>query len=168
MGYDPNVRAAMALGRMMPQLRKSHPGLKALIAGARPDYQVKRLNGRDGITVSGWMDDIREAYWSSKINIAPIFSGSGLQNKILEAMACGIPCIASTVVSGSIDGKPGIDLLTANSEEEFCDSILQLLKSEERSNLLAENGIELVKKRYNWKTFSEKLDNVIRQSTGKI
>jgi len=166
MGYDPNVKAALLIGRMMPELRKQHPGLTVLIAGARPDKRVKAMDGTHGITVSGWMDDIRDAYWSSRINIAPIFSGSGLQNKILEAMACGIPCIASSVVAGSIDGKQGKDLLTAASLREFKERITEVLNSEKLANNLAQNGIELVRSKYNWDTFSKKLDGIIRNTAG--
>ncbi len=166
MGYDPNVKAALLIGQMMPELRKRHPEITVLIAGARPDKRVQALDGKHGITVSGWMDDIRDAYWSSRINIAPIFSGSGLQNKILEAMACGIPCIASSVVAGSIDGKPAKDLLIAGSLEEFKERITEVLNSEKLANNLAQNGIELVRNNYNWDTFSKKLDGIITNTAG--
>ena len=166
MGYDPNVKAALLIGRMMPELRKQHPELTVLIAGARPEKSVQALDGNNGITVSGWMDDIRDAYWSSRINIAPIFSGSGLQNKILEAMACGIPCIASSVVAGSIDGKSGKDFLTAGSEEEFRGRITEVMSSKKLAINLAENGIGLVRNKYNWDTFSKKLEEIISKTAG--
>ncbi|TVR82375.1 MAG: glycosyltransferase [Saprospirales bacterium] len=164
MGYDPNIKAAVLIGKWASQLKAKFPGIKILIAGARPHPIVKGLHGKNGIVVSGWMDDIREAYWDSSINIAPIFSGSGLQNKILEAMACGLPTITTSVVGNSLRGETGKHFLIAETEEEFLKTIEGLMKNQQKMEKLARNALELVRNEYNWAEFSDQLFQIINRT----
>lgn len=167
MGYAPNIRAAHFLFSLAPVLISKIPGLKIMIAGARPHTSIKKMNGQYGIAVSGWMDDIRKAYWDSVIKIAPIFTGSGLQNKMLEAMACGIPCITTEVVGSSVGGVAGKHYLIASGKEEFVSQIVDLLEDSEKRSELSKNGLELIKEKFHWSFFSRKLETLLVESAGE-
>ena len=102
MSYPPNINAVVYIAeQIMPIIIKQIPNVKFLIAGATPTNDVKNLQS-DNIHVTGWLDDIRDAYNESKVFLAPLQIGTGLQNKLLEAMAMKIPCITSSLANNAI------------------------------------------------------------------
>jgi len=101
MSYAPNVAAVTFLAEeVMPHLTN----VNLLIAGASPSKEVLKL-ASSNISVTGWVEDIREAYANAKIFVAPLFIGTGLQNKLLEAMAMELPCITTELVNNSLKAK---------------------------------------------------------------
>lgn len=150
MAYPPNVDAAVFLVRdIMPVVWKKVPQAKVLIAGASPVAEVKSLAG-ENVRISGWMDDIRDAYASSRIFIAPMRIGTGMQNKLLEAMAMRLPCITTPHANKPLRTKHGENLLTGEGAGELADHILLLMKDKDLSSRLAVSGNEFVKERYSW------------------
>ncbi|MCK4639192.1 MAG: glycosyltransferase, partial [Bacteroidales bacterium] len=90
MGYPPNVNGVEFLVKqILPIVRRNKPEIKVLIAGANPDRKVIAVKSKN-IHVTGWVEDIRECYAKARIFIAPMQIGTGLQNKLLEAMAMKI------------------------------------------------------------------------------
>jgi len=161
MGYYPNVQAVTFLGKkIIPKLLLKNQKLKLLIAGARPDPSVKNLANKN-IVVSGWVDDIRTAYASAKIFIAPIFFGRGQQNKILEAMAMGIPCITSDQVNKAIGAHPGESILIANDAESCQEQISLLLENAELRNKLSENALHFIQNNFSWEKYGEQLEHIL-------
>ena len=150
MSYPPNVNAATFLvQQIMPLLWEKNDQINAVIAGANPTRKVKLL-ASSKIQVTGWLEDIREAYASSKIFVAPMQIGSGLQNKLLEAMAMGIPCITSQLANNALKAKDNESILIANTAEEFSNAILALLNDHEKREAIAAAGNTYVKRRFNW------------------
>ncbi len=129
MGYEPNIYAVnYLLNDLLPLFS---PDLQILIAGARPPSQLKSREN-DQITVSGWMEDIRDAYNQSKIFLAPIRDGIGQQNKILEAMAMQVPCIVSQEVADGLDiPNVGEFLFIARTKNEYLKYIEEVLANPE-------------------------------------
>ncbi len=151
MGYFPNVRAVTYMvRRVMPLLWKKAPGLRLLIAGARPNAEVRRLAQDKRIEVSGWIEDIREAYAKGKVFVAPLFTGSGQQNKILEAMSMEMPCITTPLVNNAIGAEENREILLAGTEKEFEKKILDLLDREEFRKKIGREARNFVKSRYTW------------------
>ncbi|MFM7731015.1 MAG: glycosyltransferase, partial [Flavobacteriales bacterium] len=94
MGYMPNIMAAERLVlRIVPLVRQVFPEVRVLIAGAEPSPRVQRLTSAN-VEVTGWVEDIRNAYQRARIFIAPMEIGSGMQNKLLEAMSIAVPVVA--------------------------------------------------------------------------
>jgi glycosyltransferase involved in cell wall biosynthesis len=107
MAYPPNIASAVYTAkRIMPILRKKMPEANLLIAGAEPVREIRRLEN-SFTHISGWMDDIRLAFAESSVMVAPMLISIGLQNKILQAMAMGIPCVISTLANNAIGATPG-------------------------------------------------------------
>ncbi len=165
MGYYPNILAAKVLYSLLDEIKIKYPDLKVLIAGARPHPSVRAMDGKKGITVSGWMDDIREAYWSSRINIAPIFTGSGLQNKMLEAMACGLPCLTTEVVADSIGGLDGKHYSVAADESELVVKLEELLSDAVLAKRLGGGGFDLVNSKFSWSSSVDDLNKIIKEGS---
>ena len=150
MGYAPNVNAVEFLAyEIMPKVWETLPNAKLYIAGAQPDPKVKKA-ACDNIIVSGWIDDMRDAYAQSRIFIAPMRIGTGLQNKLLEAMSMKIPCITTALANGSLHAVNGKEILVDNSSSELAADIVYLLKRPDKAAELAEEGYNFVNRVYDW------------------
>lgn len=163
MAYPPNVNAALFLcEQIMPIVWKSFPNVKVLLAGATPDKQVVKLASKK-VTVSGWLDDIRQAYASSCIFVAPMQIGTGLQNKLLEAMSMKLPCITTPLANEPLKAENGKHILVADSAAGLAENIITLLNAHELAQQLAENGYQFVHQHYNWDASCEKMLHAMRE-----
>ena len=104
---------------------------------------------------------MRECYSNSKIFIAPMQIGTGLQNKLLEAMAMKIPCITSELANKALCAENGKEILTGNLPEEYASLIISLIENPQRSKEIGESGYIFVSKKYNWKNINIELNNLI-------
>jgi sugar transferase (PEP-CTERM/EpsH1 system associated) len=157
MGYFPNIEAAKFLVKqVLPLLKKEFPHLRTLIAGARPSAEVVAL-GSETVTVSGWLDDIREGYAQGSIFVAPLLHGSGQQNKILEAMAMGLPCVTTPLVNNAIGATEPNEILCADTEGGIAAAIRSLLADPKTAQQVGKNGQKFVVKNFSWQRSTEKL-----------
>lgn len=157
MGYRPNIIASEYLVKeVLPELKKHNPDIKILLAGARPSIKVKNL-ASDNVEITGWVEDIRDAYSSIMVFIAPIFTGIGQQNKILEAMSMGIPVLTTPEVNKAIGAKNGEEVLVAKNKKEFVDHFLFLLNNPDKMETIGQKGRDFVKKTYSWDFQKQKL-----------
>jgi len=157
MGYFPNVQAALYLANeMLPLLSYSD---KLLLAGARPSGQVQALQSKQ-IQVSGWMDDIREAYAAGRIFVAPLFTGSGQQNKILEAMAMGIPCVTTPIVNDAIGAKEGMEILVGTDAQTLVEQVKRLQEDKSLYQKMKVAGRKFGEERYSWRAAVGELANI--------
>jgi glycosyltransferase involved in cell wall biosynthesis len=161
MNYAPNVDAAVFLvNKVMPYVWKVFPDIKVRLAGAQPHRKVSAL-ASNRVAVTGWVNDIREEYKSARVFIAPMISGTGLQNKLLEAMAMKVPCI-STSISGDPFGANAVDaLLIGDSAEALSEHIISLLSDDHKAYITGEAGYNFVSRYYNFAELGLKLENVI-------
>lgn len=161
MGYLPNVGAVMNLCKdILPTYASLYKyDLSLLIAGARPHQNVKKL-ASDKIKISGWVDDIRDAYARCKILCAPIYNGTGQQNKILEAMSMGIPCITTSDVNAAIGATHNEQILIANNKVEFAKAIHRLLTDPDLHRKISTNCRAFILKEYSWDNSINKLNTI--------
>lgn len=164
MGYLPNIEAAEYLvNKLLPRINKrlkSDEALSVYLVGSRPDLRVRRLSS-SRVLVSGWVDDIREAYVSGKVFCAPIFSGTGQQNKILEAMAMGVPCVTTSEVNNAIGAKDGEEILIAHDDESFEVRVRLLLNDSELFEKLSKNARKFVEEHYSWFDKTQVLEQIL-------
>lgn len=158
MSYLPNVESAQYLVKQI--LPKLDPSLEVQICGKSPNFKVKALASKN-VEVTGWVEDIRVAYDEAKIFVAPLMLGSGLQNKLLEAMAMGVPCITTPLANNALGAKPEDEILIAKDENEFQRQIERLLKDHNLYKKLSEKGLAFVTNNYNWQACNKELIRVI-------
>lgn len=150
MAYAPNVNAVEYLAnQILPIVWEKLPDVNLYVAGATPDPRVKKV-ASDKIIISGWIDDMRDAYAQSKIFIAPMRIGTGLQNKLLEAMSMRLPCITTTLANNSLHAEENKEILVGNNEQELAQHIITLLTDKEKADTLAQNGYDFVHRVYDW------------------
>ncbi len=164
MGYYPNVVSAIYLAKeILPEVITFHPNIKLLIAGANPHKRVRELK-TGNINISGWVEDLRECYAVAKIFIAPMIIGTGLQNKLLEAMSMKIPCITSKLANEALGAINGKEIIVCETTGEYVNSILELLNNKEKHDEIANNAYNFITKNFNWNTLTGQLERVINNN----
>lgn len=162
MNYPPNVDAAVFLvKKVMPLVWKTNQSVNVLISGATPHKKVQKLRS-EKVHVSGWVEDIRQSYAQSRIFIAPMFIGTGLQNKLLEAMAMKMPCITTSLANDALCAKPKSEILIGDSAEALADAIITLINDPILSDQIAENGNSFVLKNFDWNKNTKELIKLIK------
>jgi polysaccharide biosynthesis protein PslH len=163
MGYPPNINAAEFLVlKILPIILKRKPDISLLIAGANPHLRISVLKSAN-VEVTGWVSDMRECYAAARIFIAPMQIGTGLQNKLLEAMAMQVPCITSPLANQALQAKENEEILIARTPEEYADKVLLLLTNPDKSREIAMNGYNYVLRNYSWEKETAKIEELIRK-----
>jgi glycosyltransferase involved in cell wall biosynthesis len=149
--YIPNQQAVNYLiHELLPALVQKKPDIRMFIVGTGGEafQQYSHAN----LTVGGWIEDIRQAYSLSRLFVAPLFSGAGLQNKLLEAMSMGLPCITTSIANASLLAVPDEEIILAGNVDEFVEKILSLLNDTAKQSHLSTQARHRVEKDYSWES----------------
>ena len=170
MNYPPNIDSVLFLvQRILPLVRKKRPATTLLISGVDPSQSVRDLARSDPqIVVTGWVKDIRSSYAQARIFVAPMQIGTGLQNKLLEAMAMRIPCITSALANNAVGAPAGVAILIGNTPEEYADHILRLLDDEDERARIAMEGHRFVRENFDWDRAAATLEGMIAQNEALV
>ncbi|THF61627.1 TIGR03087 family PEP-CTERM/XrtA system glycosyltransferase [Pseudothauera rhizosphaerae] len=162
MDYYPNQEAMFRFcDEVWPLLRARRPGMKLLIVGADPIPAVRKLAERPGITVTGSVPDVRPFILRSAAMVAPLAIARGTQNKILEAMAMGVPVVSSSIAAGGVDAVGGEHFLVADSPQEYAEAICSIADQPAERARLAHAGRERMLSHHAWPRSMERLDAII-------
>lgn len=164
MQYEPNVLSMRYLvNEILPIIRKSLPEVRLMIAGADPVDEIKQY-ASEYITVTGRLEDIRTAYNQGKIFIAPMKTGTGLQNKLLEAMAMELPVVTSDLCNKALKASEGEHLLIGRSSEEYALHCVNLIESAESRNLMSKAAYNFVAENFSWDAINSKIESILQVS----
>ena len=168
MSYPPNVNAVEYLANeILPIVWKTLPKTTLYIAGATPDPRVKKA-ASERVIVSGWLDDIRDGYAQSRVFIAPMRIGTGLQNKLLEAMSMGLPAITSPLANASLGAKPDEEILIGSNAKELAQHIITLLNYPQKAKQIAQAGFDFTNRVYDWGKATEVLEEEMKKHQKNI
>jgi glycosyltransferase involved in cell wall biosynthesis len=159
MGYLPNIEAAEYIVKNILPLCPDN--YKICISGATPAKRVLELAG-ERVHIRGWLDDIRTAYTDGRVFVTPMWSGTGQQNKILEAMALGVPCVTTQLVNNAIGARPNEEILIAETKEDFAKYIQELTNDPVLYEKIRFNAIKFVKEHFSWEQSTYKLSSIIQ------
>jgi len=149
MDYWPNVDAVTWFAsEVMPELRARGKPLRFYIVGSRPSRVVRNLARLPGVEVTGRVPDTRPYIAHAFAAVAPLRVARGVQNKVLEAMAMGVPVVASQAACCGIPARPGCDLIVAGSVEDWADRLLSMTEPDRRR--LGTAGRALVERHHRW------------------
>ena len=162
MDYYPNQEC---MGRFCaqtwPLLRARRPAMKLLIVGADPSPQMRELGKLPGVTVTGSVPDVRPFVRGSALMVAPLAIARGTQNKILEAMAMGVPVITSSIAAGGVDAEAERHLLVADTPQQTCDAVLRIVENPAERVRLADAGRQRMLSHHAWPHSMRRLDGII-------
>lgn len=164
MDYYPNQECMFDFcASTLPLLRARRSSLKLLIVGADPSPAVRRLGKIPGVVVTGSVPDVRPYLRRSALMVAPLNIARGTQNKILEAMAMGIPVVTSRIAAGGVDASGPAHFLVASTPEEYASAILQVIEAPVERRRLALAGRARVLSHHGWERSMQRLDGIIER-----
>ena len=169
MDYHANVDAAVFFAReVWPQVARRLEDAVFTIVGRNPTAEVRALASGERIQVTGTVPDVRPYYREAAMAVAPLRVGGGTRLKILEAMAAGVPVIATTVGAEGLAAEPGRDYVLADKPDEIAQAILSVAGNADRLARIAAAGRELARRRYDWavlgEALAERLTEAVKQS----
>ena len=163
----PNKDAAKFLVTdIWPKIHQQLPRAKLWIVGRNPTSEILDLSNQKNVTVSGEVDDIREAFQKSSVLLAPIRNGRGTKYKVLEAMASQVPVVTTKLGIEGIAAINQSSVLIAETADGLADKTIQVLTDKNLAEKLAANGKKLVYNQYNWQAISKELDQIYQQLGG--
>ena len=164
MDYYPNQEAMFRFcAEVWPRLREKRARMKLLIVGADPIPAVQKLGELPGVTVTGSVPDVRPFVLRSAAMVAPLKIARGTQNKILEAMAMGVPVVSSRTAAGGVDAVAGEHLLVADTADEYVAAILRICDDADERARLAEQGRARMLSHHAWPESMRRLDAIIER-----
>jgi sugar transferase (PEP-CTERM/EpsH1 system associated) len=161
MDYPPNVDGVDWFARsVLPIVRAACPEVGFAIVGSRPTAAVRRLARLPGVTVTGFVPDVREWLARAALCVAPLRIARGVQNKVLEAMAMGRATVATPQAHEGIEAVPGREIVVADGAEAFAAAVLDLLRERGRAEAIGAAARACVERRYRWDAHLRVLDEV--------
>lgn len=161
MGYFPNIDSAIYLCQeIMPKVREKYPNVKLYIVGANPGRKIQSLAKHNQVIVTGFVEDIRQYLNRSKLFVAPLRSGSGIQNKILEAMACELPVVTTSYGNAGIRAEEEKQVIVRDTPDELSQAITNLLEDKNQRNKLGEAARELAEKEFSWSSRAQSIEKI--------
>ncbi len=165
MDYYPNIESMQRFcAEVLPLIRRQRPAVRLRIIGADPAPVVKRLAALPGVEVTGYVTDVRPLTRRAAVNVAPLKIARGTQNKVLEAMALGLPVVASGAAARGVDAVPGEHLLTADDPATFASAVLGLLEDPAARTRLAVAGRNRILSHHSWASSMLRLDALLERA----
>jgi glycosyltransferase involved in cell wall biosynthesis len=166
MNWFPNRDAVMLMAESIwPELTKVMPDARWTIVGASPPQPIVDLAARDSrVTVTGFVDDVRDYMEKAQIYLCPMRDGGGTRLKILDALSMGMPIVATQMALEGIDVKAEHDVLVANTPGEFVKQIVRLAGDQDLWNQLRANGRAYVERNFAWPVIRQQMQDAFRAS----
>lgn len=161
--YSANYDAVQYfLTDILPGIRTAVQDARFAVTGATRSVALDRLPVSQGVTYTGYLDDVRPTIAGSWALVVPLRMGGGTRLKILEAMALGTPVISTSKGAEGLDVTPEQDILIADGPALFAAQTVRLLQNPQLRERLAENGRRLVEQKYSWVEIGRKFNDLLR------
>ena len=159
MDYSPNVDAVgNFVKEIFPSIASKFPNVKFIIAGQRPVKQVLDLKASN-IEITGFIPDLKVMYQQAAIVVSPLRFGAGTQNKVLEAMAMGIPVVSGNIGFEGLEIKNGEGVFLEINSNGFANKVIELLQSESLRQHTGTKGNLVAKEKFSWDIIALQLED---------
>lgn len=163
MDYAPNVDAVgYFVNDILPIIKQRHPEVKFVIAGQRPVPKVQAL-ASDNIIITGFVKDLAAVYNSASVVVAPLRFGAGTQNKVLEAMAMGVPVVCSNVGFKGLGINSGDGAIMQTDAVAFAETVIKLLDSADSRRDVGTKGVNVIQSSFGWDGIARQLEKYLEQ-----
>ena len=166
--HPPNLEGGMWLAReVWPLVRRVYPKARLILAGRTPPPALQALAAAD-IEVPGTVDDLHPLYARASVVVSPIFWGSGIRFKLLEAFACGLPVVTTAMAAEGIPLQEGHNALFAERPQEFAAAIVRLLENPPLRRQIGAAARALVERDYDWDRIGERLHTIYEDARSRL
>ncbi len=163
MNYAPNVDAVIYFAReIFPIILKKNPNIRFVIAGQSPLKSVLEL-ANENIEVTGFIKDLSTVYKKAAVVVAPLRFGAGTQNKVLEAMAMGVPVVSRNIGFNGLNIKNGEGVFLELETDGFANKVIKLLQDEELRKITGQKGKQIIKEQFDWDVIAKYLEEYLLQ-----
>ena len=167
LNYAPNIEAVMwFVHEVLGRLREQVPQAKFQIIGRHPTPRVEALEDFPGVEVVGSVPDVRAYLSEASVVVAPLQTARGIQNKVLEAMACGRPVVCSTAAAEGIEATDGLHLVIADSPQQWVQRIEELFATPSLRIQIGQAARQHVERQYSWEERLKPLIGLLGGTTG--
>lgn len=161
MDFRPNIDAVLWFGqKVLPLIQARRPQTTFAIVGQRPHSRLDVLRDSPGITVTGYVDDIRPYLAGATVYVTPLRVGGGTRLKLLEAMAMGKAIVSTTLGAEGFPVVDGQELLLADEPDIFANQVLDLLENPTRRRRLGTAGRAFAQANYHWEMLVPQLEKI--------
>jgi len=164
MDYLPNVDGVVWFCReILPRIQSLVPGVTFTICGSSPTREVAALGRLPGVTVTGAVPTVGPYLQRAGIAVVPLRIARGVQNKLLEAMAAGLPAVATTVARTGVVAQDGRDLFVADEPADFAAAVVRLLCGRVLRETVGRAGRAVVEANYSWDRTLSRLEEILTE-----
>ena len=162
LSYHANITAALYLVQeIMPQVWSQIPEAEVILVGKDPPGELLHIaQNEPRVKVTGYVPDIRPYLHEASLAVAPLLYGAGIQNKVLEAMACGTPVVANSQAVSAISPIPGEDILVEDTTAGLAEAIIKLLNDPALGAEIGRNGRRYVTTFHDWNNIAANLEAI--------
>jgi glycosyltransferase involved in cell wall biosynthesis len=162
MDYYANIDGVIwFVKEIFPLIKEKVPEVEFYVVGSKPTREVIRLGNYNGIKVTGYVPDTREYFHKANAVVVPLRIAQGIQNKILEPMAMGIPVVATPIAFQGIEATKDRDLIVEGEAEKFANAVIKLLGNVHIRKQFSGNARRTIENNYNWIKNLAKFDSIL-------
>lgn len=164
MSFPPNVTAVLHFyNEVLPIIRRQMPDVRFLVVGRNPAQEITALEADPHVTITGFVADVRPWIAKACVSVCPMVMGSGIKNKVLEALAMARPVVTTALGAEALEVTDGRELRIADFPDAFASAVLDLLREPAARRRLGDAGRALVKQRYTWDACAASYDQLYTQ-----
>ncbi len=163
--YQPNIEAVLfAIDTIWPSILAARPDARFIIAGRDPISEIRALAARPNVDVAANVPNMTQVLGEAWVAIAPMRSGVGIKNKVLEAWACARPVVMSTLATNGLIVPPDHASLVGATADAMATAVLRLFNDADERHRLGQSARENVQQHFTWAGAAARLDVLLRQS----
>ena len=163
MDYFPNVDAVTYFcEEIFPLIRNASPDAQFYIVGRNPTRVVRELNRQPGVIVTGSVQDVRPYLAKAWLAVAPFRVARGVQNKVLEALAMGLPIVGTYHAFQGIEATSENGIRLVDDPQKFGQEVIRFFKDEEMRRTCSLLGREYVEKHHRWESQGVRLEALLQ------
>ena len=161
MDFRPNVDAALWLSEeVLPELRALGVNAHFWVVGRNPHARLQALAGRQDVSITGAVPDVRPYILQSDVYVVPLLAGGGTRFKILESLALARPVVSTRLGADGIPVQDGVHLALADSPADFARRIADLLREREKAADMGRRGRVFIQQHYSWDAIVPELERL--------
>ena len=145
--------------KIFPLVRKTIPDVKFLVVGSKPPRSIQKLAGDPAVTVTGYVEEMLPYLHQATVGLDPLLIGAGLQNKMLEGMASGLPMVVTPVANEGIGATHGKEVLVAGDEDSFANEVIMLIQNPEKRKEIGEKARNFICRKWTWEHYFSELED---------